>query len=68
MNGFSTTLDSLEITTLLFQNLVVNKVKCESALDDEIFATERVYKLVKKGKPFRDAYLQIAKTINKNEY
>lgn len=68
MNGFSTTLDSLEITTLLFQNLVVNKVKCESALDDEIFATERVYKLVKKGKPFRDAYMQIAKTINKNEY
>jgi len=68
MNGFSTTLDSLEITTLLFQNLVVNKVKCESALDDEIFATERVYKLVKKGIPFRDAYMQIAKTINKNEY
>jgi len=68
MNGFSITLDSLEITTLLFQNLVVNKVKCESALDDEIFATERVYKLVKKGIPFRDAYMQIAKTINKNEY
>ena len=65
MNGFSTTLDSLEITTLLFQNLVVNKVKCKSALDDEIFATEKVYKLVKKGMPFRDAYMQIAKTINK---
>jgi argininosuccinate lyase len=65
MNGFSTTLDSLEITTLLFQNLVVNKVKCESALNDEIFATEKVYKLVKKGMPFRDAYMQIAKTINK---
>jgi argininosuccinate lyase len=55
----------LEITTLLFQNLVVNKVKCESALNDEIFATEKVYKLVKKGMPFRDAYMQIAKTINK---
>ena len=65
MNGFSTTLDSLEITTLLFQNLVVNKVKCKSALDDEIFATEKLYKLVKKGIPFRDAYMQIAKTINK---
>tara|TARA_B100000959_G_scaffold11376_1_gene11393 strand:+ start:27 stop:473 length:447 start_codon:yes stop_codon:yes gene_type:complete len=65
MNGFSTTLDSLDITTLLFQNLVVNKVKCESALDDEIFATEKLYKLVKKGIPFRDAYMQIAKTINK---
>ena len=65
INGFSTTLDSLEITILLFQNLVVNKVRCESALNDEIFATEKVYKLVKKGIPSRDAYLQIAKTINK---
>jgi len=65
INGFSTTLDSLEITILLFQNLGVNKVSCEIALDDEIFATEKVYKLVKKGIPFRDAYLQIAKTINK---
>jgi|SaaInlV_200m_DNA_6_1039755.scaffolds.fasta_scaffold00062_19 argininosuccinate lyase len=65
MNGFSVTLESLQIADLLFSNLKVNKQKCHDALTDELFATEKVYDLVKQGVPFRDAYLKVAKIINK---
>ena len=65
MNGFSVTLESLQIADLLFSNLKVNKQKCHDALTDELFATEKVYDLVKQGVPFRDAYLKVARIINK---
>lgn len=65
MNGFSITIDSLTIAILLFQNLSVNELKCKSAMTDELFATEKVYELVKSGIPFRDAYLKVAQTLNK---
>jgi len=66
LNGFSTTSDSLDIAILLFHNLNVNEQKCTCAMTDELFATEKVYELVKQGLPFRDAYLKIAKSINKS--
>jgi len=65
MRGFSITAESIKIAILLFQNISVNEQKCKDAMTDELFATEKVYELVKKGVPFRDAYLKIAKTINK---
>ncbi len=63
MNGFFITSSSLEIFILLFKYLTVNKEKCSKAMTDDLFATERVYQLVKEGIPFRDAYQQIAKSI-----
>jgi len=36
---------------------------CEKACTDELRATERVYRLVQQGMPFRDAYRQVASEL-----
>jgi argininosuccinate lyase len=46
---------------LIFQKLKVNKENCQKALTSEIYLTEKVYKLVQKGIPFRIGYRKIAK-------
>ncbi len=46
--------------TLIFTNLKVNKENCNRALTEDIYATEKVYELVKKGTPFREAYKTIS--------
>jgi argininosuccinate lyase len=55
-NGFEIVKDSLSIMTLVFSKLNVNRGKCHKAMTKELYATEEVYRLVKKGIPFRDAY------------
>ncbi|MCF7886723.1 MAG: argininosuccinate lyase [Candidatus Marinimicrobia bacterium] len=57
---FDITHASLRISANIFDSLKVNKDKCEEALTDELYATEKAYKLVKQGVPFREAYRQIA--------
>jgi len=61
MKGLEITNDTLSIMKLIFNNLKVNKDNCAKALNDEIYATAKVYELAKKGIPFRDAYKKIAK-------
>lgn len=61
MRGLDVTQSCLNIMALVFDNLGVNPEKCERALTDEVYATERVYELVKNGMPFREAYRKIAK-------
>ena len=51
--------------TMLFNELIVNEKKCNDALSGEIYATEKAYKLVEKGVPFRSAYKIIAKGLSK---
>ena len=63
MKGIKTTLDSLEIASLVIENITVNTDRCKEAMTDEIYATERAYALVKKGIPFREAYRQIGKEL-----
>jgi len=48
---------------LVFQNLQVNEEACGRAMTEEIYATEKVYQLVKKGIPFREAYRKVAKEL-----
>ena len=68
MKSFAITLDRLRISVLLFQNITVNKEKCKAAMTEDLFATERVYDLVKTGIPFRDAYKQYLDSLTeKNE-
>ncbi len=64
--AIKTTLDSLKISILLFRKLTVNKATCEQAMSAELYATEQAYALVKAGVPFRDAYQQIARTLEKD--
>jgi len=59
---------TLKIMGLVLSKIVVNKDKCKMAMSVELYATDHVYELVKKGIPFRDAYKKIAKDINKFEF
>jgi len=61
MKGIKTTKESLSIASLVFKNLKVNRKKCNDALTEEVYATKRVYKLVKRGIPFREAYEIVSK-------
>jgi len=46
---------------LIISGLKVNRENCQKALTGEVFATEEVYQLVKKGVPYREAYRKISK-------
>ncbi len=61
MKGFEITLTSLKITNLIFSKLKVDKEKCKKALTTEVYATEKVYELMKKGMSFREAYQKVSK-------
>jgi len=67
MDAFKITKQCLSIMSLVFTRLVVNKDNCKKALTDEIYATEEVYNLVKKGMPFRDAYRVVSEKFIKNK-
>jgi len=66
MNGFHQTKQCLEIVILIFENLKVNPEKCKEAMTDELYATEKAYKLVADGMSFRDAYKKVAEDLQKN--
>ncbi len=59
MKGIETTKDCLKIMDLVINNLKVNKEKCRNAMTKELYATKKVYELVKKGKTFREAYKEV---------
>ncbi|MDO9548877.1 MAG: argininosuccinate lyase [Candidatus Marinimicrobia bacterium] len=61
IRGFSTVLESIHVTGLIFQNLKVIEENCEVAMTDELYAAEKAYHLVQQGIPFRDAYREIGK-------
>lgn len=63
LKSFEITEKSFEVMTLVIGGLHVDASKCSAAMSNEVYATERVYDLVKKGIPFRDAY----KTVG-NQY
>ncbi|MBI2653190.1 argininosuccinate lyase [Candidatus Woesearchaeota archaeon] len=65
MESFEIALSALNIFKIVIEKIQVNKDKCISACTPDLFATEHAYELVKKGIPFRDAYKQTAKNINK---
>jgi len=60
MKGLEITEQCLSIMSLIFTKLIVNNENCQKALTEDIYATERVYELVEKGIPFREAYKIIA--------
>ena len=68
IRAFKTTLTSVQTTIVLFENLSVNRKNCRKAMTAELFATDKVYQLVKSGVPFREAYRQISQEYeDKNE-
>ncbi|MDE1860970.1 MAG: argininosuccinate lyase [Candidatus Micrarchaeota archaeon] len=60
MRSFEITERSISIMALLFSKLKVDEEASKRAMSDELYATAKVYDLVKKGVPFRDAYKRIS--------
>jgi len=67
IRGFTTVLDSIHVTGLIFRNLKVIEENCEVAMTEELYAAEKAYKLVRQGVPFREAYRQIGKQYEKSK-
>ncbi len=65
METFATVIDSLKIIGLLLSGLTINKKVIEKANTKELYATYAAYELVKKGVPFREAYLEVGQNLNK---
>ena len=63
MQGINLGIDCFKISAAVIEALKVNKDICDAAMTDELFETEKAYKLVEKGIPFREAYRQVADAI-----
>ncbi|MFH2028028.1 MAG: lyase family protein, partial [Nanoarchaeota archaeon] len=63
IKGLEITKDCLEIMELVISNLKINDGNCKKAMTKELYATEEVYKLVKEGKSFREAYKEVKKKL-----
>jgi argininosuccinate lyase len=66
MESFEITHQTLQVSILLFQSLNPNTKKLKLSMTPELFATEKALKLVKKGVPFRDAYLQVKQRLRRS--
>lgn len=64
MRGIEITMNSLEMASLVINKISLNTKRCKEAMTDELYATERVYALVKEGIPFREAYRKIARELS----
>lgn len=60
-SGFEITKETISIMILVLDKLKVNESNCKKAMTKELYATEKAYELVKKGIPFRDAYMESSK-------
>ena len=61
ISSVETVKDCIKIMILAVSKIKIDKKKCKEALTKELYATEEAYKLVKKGIPFREAYMEVSK-------
>lgn len=61
IESFEITLDSIKVANILLNNLTPNKQALEASLTEEIFTAHKAFEQVKKGVPFRKAYLKLKK-------
>ena len=65
MKSIEITKACLKMMILIIKNLKINEKNCKKAMTKELYATEEVYKLVKGGMPFRDAYKKVGLKFKK---
>ncbi len=63
INSFEITSASINIMNVALKGLKINKDNCIKAFDKDIFATDQVIDLAKKGIPFREAYAKVAENL-----
>ena len=67
VRGLRTTQGMLRVCRVIAEKMQVNKAKCAAAFDGEVFATDRALELVLESVPFRDAYRQVAASLDELE-
>lgn len=65
IDSFEETIGSVKAMQIVFSNLKVNQQKCKDACSPELFAADAALEMVKQGKPFREAYKEIAANLGK---
>jgi argininosuccinate lyase len=65
IKGIKLAEDTIEVATLVVQNLTAKKENLEAACTKELYATDEALKLVKGGKNFREAYQEIKENFYK---
>ncbi len=59
--GLRLATDTISIASHIVKNLQANKENLAKACSEDLYATDEVYKLVREGQMFRDAYRTIGK-------
>ncbi len=59
IRGVETTKACLEMMAIVIRNMKIDSKRCEEAMTEELFATQKVYELVSKGVSFREAYKKV---------
>jgi len=62
MRGLEATAQSLVMMARIVTEMEIDAERCRQAMGEELYATEKAYRLVREGVPFRDAYRQVAKS------
>lgn len=58
---------SLDMLVEVVPKLKINEKKLKAAMSNDLYATEKVYKLVNGGMPFRDAYAQVKQEFSRGK-
>ncbi len=64
IRGVEKALDALALIPSLLENLVFDHERCLAAIPNETFATDKAIELTTSGVPFRDAYREVAATLD----
>jgi len=67
LKGLTITNSCLEMMVPVINNLKVNKQRLEKSFSPEIYAADKAFELVAQGIPFRDAYREIERNLQKVE-
>ncbi|MEN8164958.1 MAG: argininosuccinate lyase [Acidobacteriota bacterium] len=65
MRGLDATAQSLAMMARIITEMEIDAERCRQAMGEEIYATEKAYRLVREGVPFRDAYRRVAEEARK---
>ena len=68
VSSFDISLKSLSILPKLIKSIKVNKKNSLEYIDNEMKMTDKVYALVNKGTPFRDAYNQVKNSNDLSQF
>ena len=67
IKGINLGIDCLTISAAVIEALKINKGVCKAAMTEELYATEKAYKMVKEGISFREAYRKVAESIKREK-